>query len=255
MPDISIKHQKVCDLILAGVSDGQAYARVYGKDNIEACRASVNKMLKRPEVAAYLTGVRTKVTAAVEAAAIKGATAVLADIEAIADADSRELMEYRRGCCRHCWGKEFLYQRTPQELRDHIKKHNEANEKRLKDGLLAEPLDEGGGIGYNRTKQPNPECPECFGEGEGYEFFKDTRTVSPAAAKLFAGVKITQNGLEIKMASQERARELLARHHGLLDAKRGPHEPGTDDKHADGIPAAPEYALKPDEPTPADPIL
>jgi phage terminase small subunit len=219
MPDISIKHQKVCDLILSGVSDGQAYARVYGKDNIEAARASVNKMLKRPEVAAYLAGVRTKVTAAVEAAAIKGATEVLADIEAIADADSRELMEYRRGCCRHCWGKEFRYQRTAEEMRKHIKKTNEDNEKRMKDGLSAEPLDEEGGTGYNRTKPANPDCIECFGEGEGYAYFKDTRALSPAAAKLFAGVKVTQNGLEIKIASQERHRELLARHHGLLDKK------------------------------------
>jgi hypothetical protein len=206
-------------LILAGETHGQAYARVYRKENIEAAIASARKMLKRPEVVAYMSGVRGAVTEAIKAATIKSATDVLADIEAIADADSRELMEYRRGCCRHCWGKEFLYQRTPQELRDHIKKHNEANEKRLKDGLDPEPLDEGGGIGYNRTKSANPECPECFGEGEGYEFFKDTRTVSPAAAKLFAGVKVKNNGLEFVTHSQERARELLARHHGLLDKK------------------------------------
>ena len=216
---ISLKHQQVCDLILAGEADAQAYMRVYGKDNPDAARASVSKILRRPDVAEYMARVRERVVEAVVAIHVKSATDVLADIEAIADADSRELMEYRRGCCRHCWGREFLYQRTPQELRDHIKKHNEANEKRLKDSLPAEPLDEGGGIGYNRTKAPNPECPECFGEGTGYEFFKDVRTVSPAAAKLFAGVKVTQNGLEIKIASQEKAREMLARTHGLFDKK------------------------------------
>ncbi|WP_338762031.1 terminase small subunit [Massilia sp. METH4] len=219
MPTISRKHQQVCDLILAGQSEGKAYAQVYGKDNYGAAKASVNKMLRRPEVVEYMERARAQVTEAVVAAAVKTATDVLADLEAIADADSRELMEYRRGCCRHCWGKEFLYQRTPQELRDYIKKQNETNEKRLKDNLPPEPLDEGGGIGYNRTRQPNPECPECFGEGQGYEFFKDTRTVSPAAAKLFAGVKVKNNGLEFVTHSQERARELLARHHGLLDKK------------------------------------
>jgi phage terminase small subunit len=41
---------------------------------------------------------------------------VLEELWAIAVADPRELIEYRRTCCRHCWGLEHEYQRTTREI-------------------------------------------------------------------------------------------------------------------------------------------
>lgn len=255
MATLKVKHQQVCDRILSGQSEGDAYQAVYGGSNYGAAQASCQKMLKRPEVTEYMDTARGKVTEAVIESSIKSATALVRDLEIIVDADPRELMEYRRGCCRFCWGRENRYQRTPEELRQLMKAHNLANEARAKAKLPPEPLDEEGGIGYNRTKEANPDCPECFGEGHGYTLFKDTRGISPAAAKLFAGVKEKQNGMEIVTVSIERARETLMRHHGLLDTTKGKGEGGAGDTPPGGIPAAPEYAIKPDEEVPDAPIL
>jgi hypothetical protein len=75
---------------------------------------------------------------------------------------------------------------------------------------------EQGGTGYDPRKDPNPKCPECFGEGEEKAFPKDTRDLSPEARRLYAGVKVTKEGLEIKMHSQSEARKLIAQHLGML---------------------------------------
>ena len=59
----------------------------------------------------------------------------------------------------------------------------------------------------------------CDGFGQTRAAFKDTTKLSPAAQALFAGVKETQHGLEIKMNDQSKALELLARHIGMFPSK------------------------------------
>ena len=46
---------------------------------------------------------------------------------------------------------------------------------------------------------------------------KDTRNLSPAAVALYAGVKQTKEGIEIKMHSKMDALEKLAKHVGLYE--------------------------------------
>lgn len=148
---------------------------------------------------------------------------VLRDLWDILMADANELIEHRRACCRYCYGAGFKYQRTAGEMATDRK----AYERDLKAAQrmntdLVEGLgefDEQGGIGFDPRLDPNPDCPECFGEGLTSVFVKDTRNLSPGARALYAGVKLTKDGLEVKMHSKEKAIELLGRHLALFNDK------------------------------------
>lgn len=142
---------------------------------------------------------------------------VLGRLHAIGTADPRELTELHRCCCRYCWGKGNLYQRTPREMAED-RAAWEANEKEREAKQLppGKPFSEAGGIGFNPKHDPNPDCPECFGDGESRVVFKDTRDLSPAARLLFAGVEQTQHGLKVRMHSQTDALVNIGKHLGMF---------------------------------------
>lgn len=143
---------------------------------------------------------------------------VLREAWNIATADPRELVEYRVGCCRFCYGEGHRYQRTAAEFERAEAEHAARCAKAIEDGKPHPgEFDQQGGIGYNKLAEPNPECPECFGEGIGRTVFKDTSKVSPAVASLFAGVKETKDGLEIKLHSKDGSLEKLFKHLGLYE--------------------------------------
>lgn len=160
-------------------------------------------------------------------------------LASIITADPGELIEFRRVCCRYCWGNGHLYQRTPQEMRDERDEYDKGLKESDDHDSLAE-FNEAGGIGYDARREPHPECPECFGEGEEKPFPKDTRLLSPAARALYAGLKINaQGGLEIKMHSKEKALEMYGRHLGMFRDKL---EVEVTDNRAEAMKAARERA-------------
>ena len=136
------------------------------------------------------------------------ADTVLMEIANIALADARELVEVKTGCCRCCWGEGFKFQRTVGE-------YNHDREQWLNKGKDPSEFEDQGGIGFNPLKLPHPECPTCGGDGDARAVLKDTRTLSPRAAALYAGAKQTKDGIEIKMHSKLDALEKLAKHVGL----------------------------------------
>lgn len=141
--------------------------------------------------------------------------ATMAQIWGIATADTRELMEYRVGCCRYCYGKNNRFQRTAGEMERAEAEHAKMNEAAIEKGKPVTEFDPQGGIGYDKRKPPNQDCMECFGEGVGRSVFKDTTSISPAAAALFAGVKETKDGLEFKTNSQLDALDKIVRIRGM----------------------------------------
>lgn len=143
------------------------------------------------------------------AAARNGVTIerVVAKLAEIAFADARQLSELRRRCCRHCWGADHRYQRTAGEM----ERARLAHAKELDAGRAAGAFDEMGGIGFHGKAAPNPDCPECFGDGAAQPHFNDTRTLTASAAALYAGVKVTKEGIEIKTHNQTEALAQLAR--------------------------------------------
>ncbi|MDK7757709.1 MULTISPECIES: terminase small subunit [Providencia] len=129
----------------------------------------------------------------------------------IATADVNELTEYRRLCCRHCWGFGFNYQwRDAVEYDDAVKKAMAASKP---------PPQDVGGYGYDDTLDPNPDCPRCNGAGIGRAHFHDTRDLTGAARRLFAGVKEGKFGVEVITRNQDDALKMVAQHLGMVKNK------------------------------------
>lgn len=142
------------------------------------------------------------------------ADAVLRQWWQLAVADPNELMQFRRVCCRYCHGIGHAYQWRDAAEWDRVLERELADAAR--EERAPQVPDTLGGFGFNRTLAPHDDCPQCFGEGSGEAFTLDTRNLSPAARRLFAGVKQTRDGLEIKLRDQDAALANVAKHLGML---------------------------------------
>jgi hypothetical protein len=212
-----------------------AYMRVYCCKPADAARNGW-RLLKDPRIK---RAIEERDKAAREANSLAVGD-LIAHLTEIIKANPADLIEYRRGACRYCWGDGFQYQRTQGEYNRDLAAYLEANKaahERSKGKVALDPLglffDVKGGIGYNRNEAPHPECPECFGDGEGFEFVKDTRSLPPAAARLYGGLKITRDGISIVTRSQDKSLEMALQVAGLLGTKRS-----GDDEEGDTPPAA-----------------
>jgi phage terminase small subunit len=187
----------------AGVSDGSA-------------RSWASRALDKPEVIERIAQLKAERRQRVEVEADD----VLRPLASIAATDVTDLVEFRRYCCRHCWGAGFGYQRTAGEFKAARARHGKEQARAQREGRdLAEELeafDEKGGPGFVATRDPNPDCPECFGEGMGVPFIRDTREMGAGATAAYAGVKVTKDGIEVKMHDRLKAIELLGKHLGLF---------------------------------------
>ncbi|MBX9348735.1 terminase small subunit [Chromobacterium vaccinii] len=179
-----------------------AYMRVYGVSERVAGAASA-RLLGNVRFLEYLSERRKAIAQELDITPEK----VLARYWQIATADPNDLVQYRRDNCRHCWGAGHQYQWTEVEFE---RAQREAKEKG--DELPAAD----GGFGFIASRDPNPECPECAGEGRGKIFVSDTRRVRGAARLLYAGVKQGKEGLELKMHDQLAALNKVAEHIGLF---------------------------------------
>ncbi|HAV3526697.1 terminase small subunit [Acinetobacter baumannii] len=145
----------------------------------------------------------------------------------MATADPNELMRYMRVNCRFCWGIDHNYQWTVGEFKRAIQHAHDTN--------APEPKCEGG-LDFDRLKAPNPDCPECRGEGVGYTYIADTTRVSDQAKLLYAGIKESQHGIEIKMNDQVAALIKAGQHIGMfkdrVELGNDPENPLTDPKAA-----------------------
>lgn len=152
---------------------------------------------------------------------------IIRELWNVVTADANELVELRRTCCRYCHGKGFKYQSTAGELESARMAHNAQVLKMIEEGKeVPEHLavfNERGGDGYDPRKDPHEKCPECFGAGVPDVHAKDTRKLSAAARSLYAGVKQTRDGTEIKMHDKQGFIQLLMRHQGMLQDKVAHH--------------------------------
>ncbi|WP_198536599.1 terminase small subunit [Paenibacillus sp. DMB5] len=127
----------------------------------------------------------------------------------VATADPNEIIQHRRVCCRHCFGRNHEYQWVDAEEYERAVNAAKAIAKKGKSPALPSDV---GGYGFDPIIRPYPKCPQCHGEGHGQLHVADTRDLSPGARALYAGAKYTANGLEIKLNDQEQAWDRIARH-------------------------------------------
>lgn len=128
----------------------------------------------------------------------------------LASADPTKVIQVRRLCCRYCYGMGHQYQWTPREFA-------EAAATALTAGKP--PPTAAGGMAYDFTKDPHPNCPECRGEGVADVHLADMRFLSGPERLLVAGVKQTREGVEVKFRDQDGALRLIAEHLGMLVKK------------------------------------
>ena len=133
----------------------------------------------------------------------------------ISQADPTNIVSVRQGNCRFCWGDNFEYQRADWELDRDLNRFLAANKK----GHTFNPM---GGGGWVKTRDPNPKCPNCLGEGESYVRIEDFRKLSTRDKALIAGIKIGKNGQveEVKFHDKINAVNVYAKLEGMIIEKK-----------------------------------
>lgn len=187
----------------------QAAVRAGYTQNQDSARVIACRLLADVNIQALVAAEQAKVTqeARIEAADI------LKEYLTLASADPSKLMQVRRVNCRHCWGVGHQYQWKASEYA----KACDAATRPPKKGEAPRPFpDCSGGFGFRHNGEPNPECPECDGEGVEDVFFRDTESVTGPERKLIAGVRRTRDGIELKLRDQDGALKILAQYAGLL---------------------------------------
>jgi phage terminase small subunit len=73
---------------------------------------------------------------------------------------------------------------------------------------------------------PNPDCTSCRGKGVSYVTITDTRTLSGAARRLYAGAVQTKDGIKVLMRDQDAALANLSRYLGMVVERKELSGPG-----------------------------
>jgi phage terminase small subunit len=190
----------------------EAYMLAYPSSTRRSAGPSASVLLDDPRIAAAVTAKQAERRERAGLTAVE----VVQHIRQLAEADPRELTEYRVGACRYCHGYDHKYQRRPSEFDAALRLHIADREALRRPDPLGLDFDAQGGVGYRRDREPHPDCPECEGRGEGYEIIKDTRKLSPAAARLYSGIKRTKEGIEVKTRNQDKALEMAGKNTGVI---------------------------------------
>jgi phage terminase small subunit len=197
--------------------NGKAAAIRAGYTEVSAASQAC-KLLAREDVQALIQQRMARIEKKTELSSER----VLTEAWGIVTADVNELVEYRRRCCRHCYGIDYGYQRTVQEMsRDRAAFNAQRSKAIAKDPACAatyEDFDEQGGPGYDARKPPNPDCTNCWGDGVGDAYFKPTGGLTPAARALYAGVKQTKDGYQMLLIDKNPSMDKLFKHLGLYNA-------------------------------------
>lgn len=172
-----------------------------------------DETLKKPYIQAAVTAAQAELSKRTEITQ----EMVLERFWQIATADPNELMQHRRVACRFCHGKGHAYQWINEA--EHKRACDEEIAQARKDDRPAFPPSKAGGFGYTTGNRPHSDCPNCFGDGHSHVHFNDTRDLKGSAALLYAGAKLTKDGLELKTQDQGKALENVARHLGMFKEK------------------------------------
>jgi hypothetical protein len=133
-------------------------------------------------------------------------------------ADPNELARIEHRACRHCHGEGFKYQWKEHEFEAAVADADAGyriNDKGMK--VDAHMPDWAGGMGFDQTRDPHPDCPHCMGEGHKVTIVTDTRDLSEAGRALYKGCKVDKNGnIEVQMHDQEAARRFYAQLVGAI---------------------------------------
>lgn len=208
---LTAKQEAFAVLLAKGANSSDAYRQAFPRAKLWKSTTVWPAASKLAETYKVRTRVSELLAAAAKANEVSVAD-VLAKYLAVLRADPRKLIAHHRYACRYCHGDGHRCQYTPAEFDQAKTKHQAA---RAEDPSIGE-FDPKGGSGFGGAATPHPDCPECFGEGIGRVIVGDTRDFGPDELALYAGVKATKDGIEVKMADQLAALAQVARHVGFF---------------------------------------
>lgn len=191
-----------------------AYQRAGYSARGNSAETAACRLLREPEIQALVEQAEAALRERVEFEQED----VIKLLTSIATADANDLIQHRRLCCRYCYGIDFRYQRTANERERDYEQWIRDEQKAQKDEPERPPtaFDEMGGIGYHKLKAPNPDCPECFGEGVTDVYIPDTRLLTGAARMAYAGVQVTKEGIRVLQHSRVDAAVKVGEHLGMF---------------------------------------
>lgn len=135
----------------------------------------------------------------------------------IIDFDPNTVCELRIHACKYCWGVDHARQHDPeswQRERDKFqkawKKMSESEQAAVGE-FPAVPPDGW----YEAKRGPNDDCPQCHGVGIEVVKWKDTRFLPANVRRLFGGIKMNKEGLEVVMLQKQASLTTLSSHMGL----------------------------------------
>lgn len=206
---LTAKQEAFCQSYACDRNGVRAYRAAYNvrSDTKDAtCENGASKLLRDPRIVARIDEI-ANAAAVAPGGALYDAAWCRARWADIAQADPRELIGLRVGCCRYCWGVDGGYQWHEREYAEAL----DAAERAAKRDPDAKLPDMAGGFGYNHTAAPNPDCWKCRGEGVERFVPRDTSNLSPQALLLYGGVKVKRDGYEIIIADRTKALENVTR--------------------------------------------
>jgi hypothetical protein len=213
-----------------------AFVREYAKDpngKQAAIRAGYAPKAAHVQASQLLSNVNVQS----ELAKLRGKAAAKAEITvediarrylAMADADPNDLIQFRRRCCRYCYGKGHGYQWTAREYKEAMRLYplqriewdeRKPEYKRLHATQEPQAPDASGGMGFDPRLDPAPDCPECFGEGVESPYMQDTRKLSKEALSLYGGIEVTEKGHKVILHKKPEALNKLGEHLGMFKMK------------------------------------
>jgi phage terminase small subunit len=212
---LTIKQQQFVAAVIELRSPSQAYRRVYSKTcKDDTAYAQASRLMADSRIAQEIK----KNGDTLAQTAKMTVERVLEHYGDLATADPNELAHVRWVCCRYCYGRGHKYQWLDSD------EWALACAQAIVGGA-PEGIKDEGGYGFNHTLEPHPDCPRCRGEGTAEVRVADTRKLTGAARRLYAGAKYGKHGIEIAMRDQDNALKMLAKIYKMTT----PKDEGSDD--------------------------
>jgi len=201
-PELTARQMRFAQHYVLTQHAADAYRAAYDCEGWPPKKVGVeaNNVLRSPSVRLYIRELQDQLVLDGSFTAQKA----LSYFVQIAMADPNEVVSLRIGACRYCHGVEHRRQWREHEYLAALT----AWEASPGSGAMPDPA---GGLDYDETAPPHPDCPVCHGEGEPRTVLKDTTQLSPEGMLLYGGVKQTANGLQIILADRMKAMELACR--------------------------------------------
>lgn len=218
--DLTVKQFNFAlNYIALGGNASAAYRASYDAANMKPSSvvSASAEVLSNPRVAMFIADLEARKVQAVMDGVIVTEQMIVNLLWQIATADPNELIAHRRVCCRYCHGDDHQFQwRDLDEWMQAVESEAAAASKEKRP---AKDVPFAGGVGFDKIAEPHPDCPRCRGEGHGDVTIADTNKLTGSARRLYAGVKVTRDGIEVKMRDQDKALDTLATYAGLRKDK------------------------------------